>query len=61
MPPHDDLEQEFARAFRQVLDSHIVQNQQVRLQVLRHHAVVIVEGFVVEQIADSVEDAAVEH
>ena len=61
MSAHDDLEQEFSGPFRQLLDAHVVQDQEIWQQVASHDPVVPFKRFVVQQVADGVEDRAVEH
>jgi len=58
---HDDLEQVLAAPLGQLLHAHVVEDQQVGLEVLGHHLVVALEGLVVEHVAHGVEDGAVEH
>ena len=59
--PHDDLEQDFSTAARQNLNSHVVDDEQIRLEVLGQHAIVPIEGFVVQEVAHDIEDGSVQH
>ena len=47
--------------FGQLLHAHVVDDQQVRLEVPGQHLVLARQGFVVQEVADHVEDRAVQH
>jgi len=59
MTAKDDLEKVFAAAFGELLHPHVIDDQQVRLQVIGEHGVVLVHRLRVEEVADDVEDRAV--
>ena len=59
IPPHDHLEKVFAGTFRQRLDAHIVDNQQVRLEVFVHDFILPGEGFVSQEVPNHIEDGPV--
>ncbi len=59
--PHDDLEQHFPAAPRQLLHPHVVDDQQVRLQVAGQLPVLLSQSVLVEEVAYHVEDRAIEH
>jgi hypothetical protein len=56
----DDLEQAFAGTLRQLLHAHVVNDEQVRLEILRQHLVTVAEQFVMKEVTDQVEDGAVQ-
>jgi hypothetical protein len=56
---HDDLEVELAALFRQMLHAHVVEDQQAWLEVTVENPVMPLEGFVVQEVTNAVEDAAV--
>src|ERR1700722_9741195 len=58
---HDDLEQILPRTLRQLFHAHVVDDQQIRLQVTGQHLVLAAQRFVVQEVADHVEDRAVQH
>jgi hypothetical protein len=57
MAPHDDLEKVFSRSFRQLFETHIVNNEKLRFEVIVEDIVDAVKGFVTEEVANKVEDA----
>jgi len=61
VPPHDDLEQRFSAPLRQVFHAHVVHDQQIGLQVAGQHLLLAVEGLVVQEVADDIEDRAIEN
>ena len=61
VPTHDDFEQVLTAPFRQALHAHVVDDQHVRLEVVGHHFFMTVERFVVQEVADRVEDRAIQH
>ncbi len=58
---HDDLEQVFARPLGQLLHAHVIDHQQIGLQVTREHLVVRVEGLFVQEVPHDVEDRVIQH
>jgi len=56
---HDDFEQELTALFRQMLHAHVVEDQQVWFEVAIEDSIVSLEGFVVQEVANAVENAAV--
>src|ERR1017187_1557681 len=56
----DDLEQTFAGTLRQLFHAHVVNDQQVGLEILRQHLVAVAEQLVVEEVAYQIEDGAVQ-
>jgi|GEM_PF-5914696 len=58
---HDDLEQILARAFGQLLHAHVVDRQQIGLEIFQQHLLLSGQGLVVQEVADHVEDRAVQH
>ena len=56
---HDDLEEKLAALFRQMLHAHVVEDQQVWLEISVENPVMTFEGFVVQEVTDAIEDAAV--
>ncbi len=61
VPPHDHLKKVFARPLGQRLDAHVVNYQQVALEVFVHNLVLPGEGFVTHKIANNIEDRPVLH
>ena len=59
--PHDDLEQHFAGAAGQLLHAHVIDDQQVGLQIPREHFVVFAEHLVVQEVAHHIEDRTIQH
>ena len=59
MSPHDDLEEEFAALFRQLFHAHVIEDQQVRFEVTIEDSVMTFEGFVVQEVTNTIEDASV--
>ena len=57
---HDDLEKVLARPIGQGLDSHVVDQQQIRLQIPGQDAFLAAQRFVPHEVPDQVEDGAVE-
>jgi len=57
---HDDLEEVFARFRRKLFDAHVVDNEQVALEVSFHHALVNMFGSGYVEIVEDVEDGPVE-
>ena len=57
--PEHDLEEQFAGAGGELLDAHVVDDEQVHFEVPGELAVVERGGFLVGQIADQVEDRTV--
>ena len=57
---HDDFQQVFAGVFGQGLEAHVVDDDQVGLQVSAQGFVLLVEGFVFQEVAHQIEDGAVE-
>ena len=60
MSTHHDLEQKLTASLGQLLHSEVVDDQQVRFQVPPHHTVVAVHRFVMQEVADDIEDAAIQ-
>ena len=58
---HDDFQQVFARVFGQLFEAHVVNDDQIGLEVFAHGAFLLVEGFVFEEVAHQIENGAVEH
>jgi hypothetical protein len=56
---HDDLQQVLTGVLGQLLQSHIVDDEQVGLEVMAQETVLLVEGLVLEKIADQIEDRGV--
>jgi hypothetical protein len=56
----DDLQEVFSRAFRQGFESHVVDDDEIGLEVFAQHLVLLIEGFVAQDVAHEVEDGAVE-
>ena len=46
---------------RQLLQSHVINDHEVGLQVSAERLVLLVEGFVLHEVADQIEDGTVEH
>ena len=59
--PHDDFQQVFAGVFWQLLEPHVINDNEVRLQVSAEGLVLLVEGFVFHEVAHQIEDGAIEH
>lgn len=58
---HDDFEEVLSGVFREFLQSHVVDDEKVGLQVLAKEAVLLIKGIVLEKVADEVEDRSVAH
>ncbi len=58
---HDDLEQVFTGSLRQLLHSHVVDDQQVGLQIALEEFLVSVHRLVVKEISDRIKDRSVVH
>jgi hypothetical protein len=56
----DDFEETFAGAFGELLHAHVVDDEEIGLEVTCEDLVVAGEGFVVEEVADDIEDGAIE-
>jgi len=56
---HDDFEEELAALLWQLLHAHVVEDQQVGLQITVENPVMSFEGFVMEKVSNAIEDAAV--
>ena len=61
MTPHDDLEQVLARALRQLLHSHVIDDQQIWLEIVLQDPLVTFHRLVVQEVADRDEDRPVVH
>ncbi len=61
MPPEDDLEEVLPRLLGQVLDAHVVDNEQFGLQILRQRPILPGEGLIRHQFPHQIEDRAVQH
>src|SRR3989304_1902957 len=57
----DDLEEILAGALGQLLHAHVVNDEQVRLEILAHQPVVLRERLVLQEVADDIEDRAGEY
>jgi len=57
---HDDLEEVFAGLGRELFDAHVVDDEQVALEVALHGALVFLVESVLAQVGEDVEDGAVE-
>ena len=58
---HDDLQQIFAGVFGHLLQPHVVNDDEVGLQVSAQRLVLLVESLVLHEVAHQIEDGAVEH
>jgi hypothetical protein len=56
---HHDLEQELAAALGKLLHPEVINDQQVRFEIPRHYSLVTIHRFVMQQIPNHIEDAAV--
>ena len=56
---HDDLEQVLPGVLGQGAQTHVVDDQEVGLDVLLEHAIALLEGIVGQEVADQVKDRAV--
>lgn len=56
VPTHNDLKEVLARLFGQFLDTHIVDNQQIRFQITVHDLSAIAEVVGLCQIGDGIKD-----
>src|SRR5690606_37800712 len=57
---HEDFEQKLSAPFWELFDSHVIEDQEIGLEVLCHDLVMPLERLVVHQVADRIEDAAIE-
>ena len=57
---HDHFQEVFAGVFGQGLESHVIDDQKVGLEIAAQDSVLLVEGFVFEEVAHQIEDGAVE-
>lgn len=60
MPPQDDPQEVFTGALRELLESHVVEDQHVGPQDAGEDVVGAAEGFLFDEVADPVEDGPVE-
>ena len=58
---HDDFQQILAGVFGQLFETHVVNDDQIGLQVFTQGFVLLVEGFVLHEVPDQIEDRTVEH
>lgn len=58
---HDDLEEILARPLGQLLHAHVVDDHHVGFEIMGQHLVFATQRIVVQEVADDVEDGAVEH
>ena len=58
---HDHFQEIFAGVFGQGFEAHIVNDEQIRLQVFAQYAVLLVKGFIFKEVPDQVENGAVEY
>jgi len=56
---HDDLEQVLPGMLGQLLEPHVVDDEEIGLQVLAQGAVLLVEGLLLEEVSDEIEDGDV--
>ena len=56
---HHDLKEKLTATFGQLLHPKVINDQQVRLEVTRHHSVVAVHRFVMKQVTNHIKDASV--
>jgi len=56
---HDDLQDVLAGPLGQLLEAHVVDDEQVGFEVLTQGAIFLEQGFVLEEIADEIEDGSI--
>jgi hypothetical protein len=59
MATHSDLKQKLTALLRQLLHSQFIQNQQVRFQIAIQNSLMTFKGFVMQEVADTIEDASI--
>jgi hypothetical protein len=57
---HDDFEEVFTAALGELLHAHVVDDEEVRPEIVGDHGVVLAEGFGSEEVVDDVEDGTIE-
>ena len=57
---HNDFQEVFAGVFGQLLEAHVVNDDQVGLQVFAHGALLLAERLVFEEVPHQIEDGAIE-
>jgi hypothetical protein len=58
---HDDLEQVLSGVLGQLLESHVVDDQEIGLEVVAQEPVFLIEGLVLQEVADEIEDGGISH
>lgn len=61
VPAHDDLEQVLTGSLWQLLHPHVIDDQQIRLEVSLQDAIVPLHRLVMEKVANRIEDRSVVH
>ena len=59
IPPHDYFKQIFAGTLGQLLDAHVIDYQQIRLEIFGHYILLTGECFIVQKVPYSIEDRAI--
>jgi len=54
--PHNDLEEVFARTFRQLFHAHVVDDEHVGFEVFRQHFLLAAQRFVVQEVTHHIEN-----
>lgn len=60
MTPQDDLKEIFARLLGQMLDAHVIDDQQIGLEVFRQDSILTGEGLIRHQLPHQVEDRTIQ-
>lgn len=58
--PHYDLQEVFAGVFGELLQPHIINDDQIWLEVFAERSVLLFESFVLHEVAHQIEDGTVE-
>jgi len=58
---HNDFQQILAGVFGQLFEAHVVNDDQIGLQVFAQGFVLLIKGFVLHEVPDQIEDGTVKH
>jgi len=59
VPPHDDFKEVFARTLGPLFDAHIVDDQEIRLEILGHDVVLVGKCLVVQEVSYTIKDRTI--
>ena len=58
---HHHFQQVFAGMFGQLFEAHVINDDQIGLQVFPQGIILLIKGFVLHEVPDQIEDGTVEH